>query len=1250
MADSAFDYSSIPPLGAPPSLLGEEEEEEFDYSTIAPLGATHSGIGVTLEATKSITPQAATDTELTARSTGMPPDMVRGNEDALNTDLEAAGIVDDVENSPRTRAMLEDFNTSPLMRDDTPSLTTIEGIVNEAILPLGDLLINAGLGLGEAIPELAGTALQVPEALSSAIGDPVFEALGFDPVPSDTDPLHNLGTMLKDVDFGFEEGPSIDDVIEDPASNLFPFIVTTGIQSMPEMMAAIFASPVYLPTLATRIAQDRAENDGRDKPNALDMSMGSAAAPIIMALERIGGKSMLGLTDKLAGVGFKDLTKAVGTATLKEGITEAPQEALEEFAGTLGTERGASLEGTLKAALGGFLVGAPIGGGMRVVTAAIEQQAFVDQADVYHDKLIRVLDAGENSNVRARSGELFQEMFDELAAESDLETVNVNVWGVNAALESAGTPEQTVELFQQMGITEVELNKAMTTGGDVTLKTSTFLEAIRDSENRDIALLNVRNGDTALTVAEADVVRTEGAAALEKQIQDIIESNEIAEEDLQQASEIDAITDDLAKNIEQNLGHTAPIAQAEAKVITSGVRAEGLSRAAQGIEKPWEFEGIEALKNLNVQRAEFQSGDAELQHAAQQFDTTPEILKAELDAAGGDITQTPRFKEWFQNSAVVDESGTAMPMFHGSAEPGGIKAFDPARIRAVDYDAPFNGFWFTADGRNASPAMRDASTVTPVYISMQNPAGAKEWRSIVRQVRTEFDEKGQEALRPQARSTDDEVRFRLQEAGFDGIFFEAPKKVDREALDRDGEWSGIDVMGRTFTLKKSQEPELSRQPVQRTHVQHTITEPDGTVHEAWRLDGTHIFEMLDKYNVPKEDEAVAFGSLVLLKNTLLDEDIAKSKVDIQTPEGPIIFERIETPVTVEELVPTGSQIDLIDLYSPSIGYETSYGSVDEFEQMHNETVTVVFEPTQIKSVFNRGTFDPEDPRILYQSRFDELMDMQEDFESLLDADEHARIMEKFIEAKQWRDRMAADRATFPAGSAAWTDERLDAAIEGVMHFPEQDMTIDMHDIDDNPTSQVVFVDPLDFIIATSENPEGIEIETGPLNREALAADEQTPILQIANGEIIGHQGRHRLMALAREGVVSVPVILDTGEAITQAHQPSQVLGKQVFRQGGQVFEALADIEVVNMFRLDEGNRQAIKDAMAQNEAAVLFQEDQVREIETDPLDTEGAWQQATVEATNDNNEPVQLPAGEMMKIINRREEEANRLLDCINAG
>lgn len=42
------------------------------------------------------------------------------------------------------------------------------------------------------------------------------------------------------------------------------------------------------------------------------------------------------------------------------------------------------------------------------------------------------------------------------------------------------------------------------------------------------------------------------------------------------------------------------------------------------------------------------------------------MLRAELDAAGGDITQTPRFREWFGDSKIADEQGAPTVVYHGS--------------------------------------------------------------------------------------------------------------------------------------------------------------------------------------------------------------------------------------------------------------------------------------------------------------------------------------------------------------------------------------------------------------------------------------------------------------------------------------------------------------------------------------------------------------------------------------------------------
>jgi hypothetical protein len=55
-----------------------------------------------------------------------------------------------------------------------------------------------------------------------------------------------------------------------------------------------------------------------------------------------------------------------------------------------------------------------------------------------------------------------------------------------------------------------------------------------------------------------------------------------------------------------------------------------------------------------------------LEQVAKEFGVSKEVLKAELDAVGGDITQTPRFKKWFGDSKVVDADGNPLVVYHGT--------------------------------------------------------------------------------------------------------------------------------------------------------------------------------------------------------------------------------------------------------------------------------------------------------------------------------------------------------------------------------------------------------------------------------------------------------------------------------------------------------------------------------------------------------------------------------------------------------
>jgi hypothetical protein len=77
---------------------------------------------------------------------------------------------------------------------------------------------------------------------------------------------------------------------------------------------------------------------------------------------------------------------------------------------------------------------------------------------------------------------------------------------------------------------------------------------------------------------------------------------------------------------------------------------------------------------------------------------------------------------------------------------------------------------------------------------------------------------------------------------------------------------------------------------------------------------------------------------------------------------------------------------------------------------------------------------------------------------------------------------------------------------------------------------LAFVNPSNFVKATTHNAEyakRIAEEAGDLNKENITAEGQTPFFfwDAEKDEIVGHEGRHRMAALAKEGVTKAPVVL-----------------------------------------------------------------------------------------------------------------------------
>lgn len=179
----------------------------------------------------------------------------------------------------------------------------------------------------------------------------------------------------------------------------------------------------------------------------------------------------------------------------------------------------------------------------------------------------------------------------------------------------------------------------------------------------------------------------------------------------------------------------------------------------------------------------------------------------------GDTSVEPQMQSLVEQAAknampnsVVRVDGNMQVVYHGSVET--FNEFDKNQIRAVDYDAPFNGFWFTSNESDANPAMRSANYVRAFYLDIKNPAPYSVWRRVNREVSDSWFQSGdRSAVRDGARSLNDEVRYRLQDMGYDGVHYSGAYNFDEENVkeyNEKGETTFTDASGRKYDLRKSE--------------------------------------------------------------------------------------------------------------------------------------------------------------------------------------------------------------------------------------------------------------------------------------------------------------------------------------------------------------------------------------------------------------------------------------------------------------
>lgn len=181
----------------------------------------------------------------------------------------------------------------------------------------------------------------------------------------------DVGEALEGADFGYEQRTSWDDVKSDPLSNVGPFIGEQFVNSIPDMAAMLLSMPAYVLSRTGEIADDRAENDGREIAGVDDLAVAGPAAVASSALDRFALGKSLGLGEA-AVTGGKELVKQAGKAAVREAATETVQENIEYGATNAGTQEGYDLGEAMDRGLAGAVAGAGIGGGMRATTGGVE--------------------------------------------------------------------------------------------------------------------------------------------------------------------------------------------------------------------------------------------------------------------------------------------------------------------------------------------------------------------------------------------------------------------------------------------------------------------------------------------------------------------------------------------------------------------------------------------------------------------------------------------------------------------------------------------------------------------------------------------------------------------------------------------------------------------------------------------------------------------------------------------------------------
>jgi len=136
-----------------------------------------------------------------------------------------------------------------------------------------------------------------------------------------------------------------------------------------------------------------------------------------------------------------------------------------------------------------------------------------------------------------------------------------------------------------------------------------------------------------------------------------------------------------------------------------------------------------------------------------------------------------------------------------------------------------------------------------------------------------------------------------------------------------------------------------------------------------------------------------------------------------------------------------------------------------------------------------------------------------------------------------------------------------------------------HYDDGRSKGYVGHVNPMDFLHATTRNDAHLKTifdEAGNLNFKKLTKETQSPFLEFENGKIFGHEGRHRMAALAKNGYTKVPVMVKPYWSSGKNLAPVDQVNFE------PQFEGRNPVTINNLIPLNKNYKNQIDDMMAEH--------------------------------------------------------------------